>query len=207
MANKRQPKGRINAKGKQVYDAPIRIVNQKDLRNYGITWKDCVRLCIGGIETMNVYMFKTNDPKLADYCWTQLNTEHSRNYRSTRCIVPGKQKPLIVCPDCNKCSVCPFGRMPEDRQPRVISYECAENFIYCEVQHEPEINETEMKLDLKTIISAMICKDAEIAKVFIRYTIWGDSVAEIAASFGIPERRVRYLLKLGEGIRDKVLNR
>ena len=194
-----QPKGK--------YDAPIRIVNKQDLKNYGITWKDCIRLHIGGIETVNVHMFKTDKPKLAKYFWNELNAEHHRNSRGTRCIVPGKQKPLIVCPECNKCSNCPYGKKPEDRQPRVISYECAENFIYCEVQHEPEINETEMKLDLKTIISAMICKDAEIAKVFIRYIIWGDSVAEIAASFGFPERRVRYLLKLGKGIRDKVLNR
>ena len=47
----------------------------------------------------------------------------------TRCIVPGKQKPLIVCPECNKCSNCPFGRKPEDRQPRVIDYEVPEDLM------------------------------------------------------------------------------
>ena len=36
-------------KEKKLYDAPIRIVNKQDLKNYGITWKDCVRLHIGGI--------------------------------------------------------------------------------------------------------------------------------------------------------------
>ena len=105
-------------KGKKLYDAPIRIVNKQDLKNYGITWKDCVRLHIGGIETVNVYMSKTDKPNLANYFWNELNAEHHRNSRGTRCIVPGKQKPLIVCPECNKCSNCPFGRKPEDRQPR-----------------------------------------------------------------------------------------
>ena len=56
-----QPKGK--------YDAPIRIVNKQDLKNYGITWKDCIRLHIGGIENVNVYMFKTDKPKLAQYFW------------------------------------------------------------------------------------------------------------------------------------------
>lgn len=57
----------IQSKGKTVYDAPIRIVNKHDLKNYGITWKDCVRLHIGVNETINVYMYKTKDPKLADF--------------------------------------------------------------------------------------------------------------------------------------------
>lgn len=62
-------------KGKKLYDAPIRIVNKQDLKNYGITWKDCVRLLIGGIETVNVYMSKTDKPKLAKYFWNELNAE------------------------------------------------------------------------------------------------------------------------------------
>ena len=44
-------------------------------KNYGITWKDCVRLLIGGIETVNVYMSKTDKPKLAKYFWNELNAE------------------------------------------------------------------------------------------------------------------------------------
>lgn len=89
-------------KEKKLYDAPIRIVNKQDLKNYGITWKDCVRLHIGGIETVNVYMSKTDKPKLAKYFRNELNAEHYRNSRGTRCIVPDKKKPLIVCPECNK---------------------------------------------------------------------------------------------------------
>ena len=69
------------------------------------------------------------------------------------------------------------------------------------------MNEAESELEFDAIIEAMKSKNSEIAKVFVRYAIWGDSVAEIATRFGIPERRVRYLLKLGEEIRDKVLNR
>ena len=78
-------------KEKKLYDAPIRIVNKQDLKNYGITWKDCVRLHIGGIETVNVYMSKTDKPNLANYFWNELNAEHHRNSRGTRCILRSRR--------------------------------------------------------------------------------------------------------------------
>ena len=62
-----------------------------DLKNYGITWKDCVRLHIGGIETVNVYMSKTDKPNLANYFWNELNAEHHRNSRGTRCILRSRR--------------------------------------------------------------------------------------------------------------------
>ena len=78
-------------KEKKLYDAPIRIVNKQDLKNYGITWKDCVRLHIGGIETVNVYMSKTDKPNLANYFWNELNAEHHRNSRAIRCILRSRR--------------------------------------------------------------------------------------------------------------------
>lgn len=47
MVNQSKYKGKINAEGKQVYNAPIRIVDRKDLKNYGITWKDCESFYVG----------------------------------------------------------------------------------------------------------------------------------------------------------------
>ena len=150
---------------------PIRIVNKQDLKNYGITWKDCVRLHIGGIETVNVYMFKTDKPKLAKYFWNELNAEHHRNSRGTRCIVPGKQKPLIVCPECNKCSNCPYGRKPEDRQPRVIDYEVPEDLMN---------------------------NNDDFSTMFTRYHTYDCDAPEIAAELGIDKRKVYYLKQQAE---------
>lgn len=205
MANKRQPKGRINAKGKQVYDAPIRIVDNNDLRNYGITWKDCETLYVGGIEPMNVYMYETDDPKLADSFWKEINVEHHRNCRSTRCIVPGKKKPLIVCPECNKCSNCPFGRKPEDRQPRVIDYEVPEDLMNNNDDFST-MNEAESEMIYDEIIAAMCRKDPLIAEVFTRYHTYDCDAPEIAAELGIDKRKVYYLKQQAEQIRDKMMN-
>ena len=192
-------------KGKKIYDAPIRIVNKQDLKNYGITWKDCVRLHIGGIETVNVYMTKTDKPKLAKYFWNELNAEHHRNSRGTRCLVPGTLKPLIVCPECNKCSNCPFGRKPEDCQPRVIDYEVPEDLMN-NSEDFSTMNEAESEMIYEELIAAMRRKDPLIAEVFTRYHTYDCDAPEIAAELGIDKRKVYYLKQQAEQIRDKMMN-
>lgn len=206
MANKRQPKGRINAKGKQVYDAPIRIVDNNDLRNYGITWKDCETLYVGGIEPMNVYMYETDDPKLADSFWKEINVEHHRNCRSTRCLVPGTLKPLIVCPECNKCSECPYGKKNEYRQTRVINYDDPEELMSNEGEEFSGMNEAESEMIYEELIAAMRRKDPLIAEVFTRYHTYDCDAPEIAAELGIDKRKVYYLKQQAEQIRDKMMN-
>ena len=205
MVNQSKYKGKINAEGKQVYNAPIRIVDRKDLKNYGITWKDCESFYVGGIEAMNVYMYETEDPMLADCFWKEINVEHHRNCRGTRCIVPGKQKPLIVCPECNKCSNCPYGRKPEDRQPRVIDYEVPEDLMNNNDDFST-MNQAESEMIYDELIAAMRRKDPLIAEVFIRYHTYDCDAPEIAAELGIDKRKVYYLKQQAEQIRDKMMN-
>ena len=205
MVNQSKYKGKINAEGKQVYNAPIRIVDRKDLKNYGITWKDCESFYVGGIEAMNVYMYETEDPMLADCFWKEINVEHHRNCRGTRCIVPGKQKPLIVCPECNKCSNCPFGRKPEDRQPRIIDYEVPEDFMNNNDDFST-MNQAESEMIYEELIAAMRRKDPLIAEVFTRYHTYDYDAPEIAAELGIDMRKVYYLKQQAEQIRDKMMN-
>lgn len=205
MVNQSKYKGKINAEGKQVYNAPIRIVDRNDLKNYGITWKDCESFYVGGIEAMNVYMYETDDPILADCFWKEINVEHHRNCRGTRCLVPGTLKPLIMCPECNKCSNCPYGRKPEDRQPRVIDYEVPEDLMNNNDDFST-MNEAESEMIYEELIAAMRRKDPLIAEVFIRYHTYDYDAPEIAAELGIDKRKVYYLKQQAEQIRDKMMN-
>ena len=205
MVNQSKYKGKINAEGKQVYNAPIRIVDRKDLKNYGITWKDCESFYVGGIEAMNVYMYETDDPVLADCFWKEINVEHHRNCRGTRCLVPGTLKPLIVCPECNKCSNCPYGRKPEDRQPRVIDYEAPEDLMNNNDDFST-MNEAESEMIYEELIATMRRKDPLIAEVFTRYHTYDYDAPEIAAELGIDKRKVYYLKQQAEQIRDRMMN-
>ena len=137
-------------------------------------------------------MSKTDKPKLAKYFWNELNAEHHRNSRGTRCIVPGKQKPLIVCPECNKCSNCPFGRKPEDRQPRVIDYEVPKELMNNNDDFST-MNQSESEMIYEELIAAMRRKDPLIAEVFTRYHTYDYDAPEIAAELGIDKRKVYYL--------------
>lgn len=198
-------KGRINDEGKLVYDGPIRILNQQDLDHYDVTWKDCVRLPVGGVETMDVLMWEFETPELAAFQWNELNAEHHRNSRGTRCIVPGKQKPLIVCPECNSCANCPFGRKPEERQPRVIDYEEPEDLMN-NSEDFSRMNQAEGEMIYDDLIATMRRKDPLIAEVFTRYHTYGYDAPEIAAELGIDKRKVYYLKQQAEQIRDKMMN-
>ena len=206
MVNQSKYKGKINAEGKQVYNAPIRIVDRKDLKNYGITWKDCESFYVGGIEAMNVYMYETDDPVLADCFWKEINVEHHRNCRGTRCLVPGTLKPLIVCPECNKCSECPYGKKNEYRQPRVINYDDPEELMSNEGEEFSEMNEAESEMVYDELIAAMNRKNPLIAEVLVRFHTYDLSAPEIAAELGIDKRKVYYLKQQAEQIRDKMMN-
>ena len=206
MVNQSKYKGKINAEGKQVYNAPIRIVDRKDLKNYGITWKDCESFYVGGIEAMNVYMYETEDPMLADCFWKEINVEHHRNCRGTRCLVPGTLKPLIVCPECNKCSECPYGKKNEYRQPRIINYDVPEELMGDECNEFSGMNEAESEMVYDEIIAALRRKDPLIAEVFTRYHTYDYDAPEIATELGIDKRKVYYLKQQAEQIRDKMMN-
>ena|SRR5574344_338103 len=199
MANQSQSKGRINAKGILVYDAPIEIKDNKDLKNYGIALSDCVRLKLG-VEIVNVYMHETDKEDFADYCWAELSTQHSRRCRSTRCMVPGKNG-LIVCPGGNKCRCCPYGKKPEDRQPRVIIYNDP-----TELDNDGYTDDVDVKLDLEIITKEIKRKNQLIAEVFSLCITYGYSISEIAEELRMPERKVRYLIDQAKEIAKKVLD-
>ena len=193
MENQSQSRGQI------FYEVPIEIKNESDLKYFGITWKDCIKLKIGGVERINVHMVKTINKDVSDYFWTCLNTQHSRNCRSTRCMVPGKQG-LIVCPDCNKCKCCPFGRKPEDRQPRVIIIDDP-----TELDNDGYTDDVDVQLDLEIITKEIKHKNQLIAEVFSLCITYGYSISEIAEELRMPERKVRYLIDLAKEIAKKVL--
>lgn len=194
MENPSQSRGQI------FYDAPIEIKNESDLKYFGITWKDCVILKIGGVERVNVHMVKTTNKDVSDYFWTCLNTQHSRNCRSTRCMVPGKQG-LIVCPDCNKCKCCPFCRKPEDRQPRVIIIDDP-----TELDNDGYYDDVDVQLDLEIITKEIKHKNQLIAEVFSLCITYGYSISEIAEALRMPERKVRYLIDQAKEIAKKILD-
>ncbi len=190
-------------KGEILYYAPIEINNKADLANYGITWDDCKTLHFGESDSVTVYYFPTTSKAFADSQWAELNTQHSKSYRSVRCPVPGKGKKLIYCPDTNKCSACPFGRKPEDRKANSLSWDELVESGY-EVQTEDkELAARLAWMEFEKVKEWMDAKDPNIAKAIVLKEMVGDTVSEIALKLGIKERQVYYCLEQAKAIGKK----
>ena len=108
----------IGQNGEILYDCPIEINDKADLNNYHITWDDCRTISFNGSDPRTVYFFKTENRALAEYMWDCIDTEHSSEYRSTRCWILGKRKTWIRCPDTNSCANCPN---KDNRMPPFVS--------------------------------------------------------------------------------------
>lgn len=185
----------IGPNGKILYDCPIEIQSKKDLANYGITWNDCRTLSFGG-EKVRVFFYRTENRALAEDHWSYLNTQHSKGYRSVRCIIPGTLKPWIKCPDTNVCASCPYRDV---RKPPVISWD---GLIESGYEPATTVSAEEVaigNLEYQAIQLTMNTVDGRISKV-LELQKCGYSIAEIAAVLHISEQRVYQLRNRGKAI-------
>ena len=168
----------IGADGTIFYDAPIQIRDQEDLENYHISWGDCRTLNFHGSERVTVYFMKVESRSLAEYMWASLDTEHSRGYASVRCMIPGKRKAYIKCPDTNSCANCPH---KGDKQA-------------------PPEESAVTKSEYRSIKSVMDAEDPHIAQAFEMKELLGYSVREIAAALDLSEPRIYQLVARAKAI-------
>ncbi len=189
-----------NEKGEIVYYAPVEVKSKEDLRCLGIQWGDCKTLHFGRSERLTVYYYPTTNKAFADMQWAELNTRHSRMYRSTRCLVPGKVKAQIVCPDTNKCSACPYHRKPEDRQTPEISWDEIIKTGYEPVSDDKNLRAFLAWMEFESIKKMMDAKDPNIARAIILKVLYNYNVQEIAESLQITVRQVYYCLQQAKQI-------
>ena len=187
----------IGADGAILYDAPIQIRDQEDLDNYHISWRDCRTLSFHGSERVTVYFMKVESRSLAEYMWASLDTEHSRGYASVRCMIPGKRKAYIRCPDTNKCSSCPH---KDSKQAPVISWDGLIETGYEPAAAASPEEHSVTKSEYESIKSVMDSEDPHIAQAFEMKELLGYSVKEIAAALDLSEPRIYQLVARAKAI-------
>ncbi len=76
-------------------------------------------MTVAGIDRSEIKSYRDENGNVRHYVEMQVpvslkeayvgdeNTQQKRDARMNRCLVPGKQKAWIRCPECNKCSECP----------------------------------------------------------------------------------------------------
>ena len=181
----------IGPNGELLFDCPIEIRNQQDLDAFGITWNDCRTLNFHGSEKVTVYFFKTENCAFAEYQWSYLDTQHFRGYASVRCMIPGKRKTFIKCPDTVSCATCPY---KGKKQAPIISWDGLVETGYEPVGSAPVDEQVGAKMEYEGIKAMMDAEDTRIARAFEMKELQGYSVREIAAELQISQPRVYQLI-------------
>ena len=187
----------LNASGIEVYAAPIEIEEKKEdrkaqFKSLGITQDDCKTWHIGSKKVL-VHLTPARK-EIYDYMLNELRSKYRDAYRDRRCPVPGKYKGrLIMCPEHNRCSDCPFPEYRDRHKARIISRDALIESGYEGEVYTNTIDQLEARLQYKEIREKINKKNPLIIQVFEMKERDGLSNEEIAAALGITKRQTYYM--------------
>ena len=182
----------LEKNGETVYYVPIEIEIRDQLVTLGITEKQCRTWRIG-TELKTVHLSpcdKETFTLLSHDLWAQ----QMKGYRISRCMVPGKLKPLVRCPEKYKCDECPFGISVWNRKPNIVSLD-----ELMERRREPSGNESvdqlvSQRMELQEIKAAMDEKDSRLFQIFVLMNLLDYNKSEIARKYQISRNCVYQLI-------------
>ena len=182
--------------GETLYFAPVRVQTEKDLQTFGVTKEARWTLPFGkSSDKYKVLYFVTPNKALAEDFWEKINTQHSQEYRKRRCMIPGKLKPLIPCPDCNSCANCPYPEYRDKHEMREIVFDDEIKVQRTLSTESPDFHKLEMKWKIQGACQKMDEQNPLFAKSIILKEYCGYSVKEIAEMLHCTEYDVRYYLR------------
>lgn len=187
-----ETKSILEKNGETVYYVPIEIEIREQLVTLGITEKQCRTWRIG-TELKTVHLTpcdKDTFTLLTRNLWAQQTKEH----RDTRCLVPGKLKPLVRCPEKNKCVECPFGISVWNRQPNIVSLD-----ELMERRREPSDKMSVdqlvfQRMELQELKAAMDEKDNRLFEIFVLINLQDYNKSDIARKYQISRNHAYKLI-------------
>ena len=191
---------RMMAAGEPIYLAPIEIEIEQQIENLHITRREC-RPWYVGAEKITVHLTPANG-ELYDFLVSEIRAKHRDGVRKSRCMVIGKRGKLIRCDERNRCSECPFGRTPENREPQEISWDELEG--YEAESYDTTADEVMARLGRQALIEKLKAADPRLATVF-QMQQEGYDIPDIMAELNLSQRRVYDLVKKVKTIAAEVL--
>ena len=191
----------LRKNGIEIYAAPIEIEHKEQLETLSITQQEC-RTWYIGYEKVIVHLTPA-DKGTYHFLLDELRTRHRKEYRSRRCQIPGKNKPLIMCPECNRCSECPYPEYRDKHKANSISWDGLIESGYEGEADNCMVEQLQAKLEYDEIHTLMDSENPIIAQVFEMKERDGFSVSEIADRLHIKPRNVYYYLDRAKAIGKK----
>lgn len=200
--------------GEEIYPAPIEISDDPELRksqfeSLGISWADCKTWYVGSKKV--IVHLTPSDKTTYDLLLGELRDKHRDEYRKRRCLIPGVLKPLIPCPESNRCAECPFPECRDKHRANNLSWEQMIEKAYegndADTHEEPGYHQTEVRLELEAVCKVIGARNPLYAKAIIMKEYHGMSVDEIARELHTTKRRVYFYLdearKIGKQYREE----
>lgn len=182
--------------GVEVFAAPIEIEHKEQLETLGITWADCKTWRIGS-EKVIVHLTPA-DKATYVMLLNDLRTKHREEYRKKRCQIPGRLKPTILCPECNRCAECPYPEYRDRHRANNISWEglieAACEGADTEVVEDAGMHQKEIEMELEAVCKVIDAKNPLYTEAIILKEYYDLSVAEIARRLDTTERNVYFYL-------------
>ncbi len=192
----------LQASGKEIFAAPIEIEHREQLEPLGINWSQCRTWRIGS-EKVAVRLTPA-DEQTYKFLLGELRAKHRNAYCDRRCKIPGKRPgTLIRCPECNKCSACPFPEYRDKHEPDIISRDAMVESGYEDEGDTRMMEQLQAKLEYEDIRKLMDKENPIIARVFEMKVVDGLSADKIADTLGIAKRNVYYYLDRAKAIGQK----
>jgi len=190
---------RLLSEGKKVWMAPVRIEEEGQLETLRISRSRCVMLSMGPVKK-KVY-FTPADEATFRFMVSVMNQEQKEYLRSRRCLVPGERNDYILCPECNHCDACPFGRCGETRESRFVSRD-----KMLESEYEPAVDSDSPekivleRTALRDVLERVRQLNPKAMRALLLKEYYGYEVREIALIMEESERNVYYFISEGKRI-------
>ena len=162
--------------GVEIFEAPIEIESADQLHAMGLTWEQC-RTWYFGTKRVVVHL-TPSDEQTYRFLRDELRAKHRNEYRERRCMIPGKLKPLIPCPEKNSCKNCPYPQHRDNQLPDLCWDDYATTFSEV-AQPDPEFQRMADRATIADVIKAISAQNPKFAQAIVLKEYYGLSVAEI----------------------------
>ena len=177
--------------GKEIFEAPIEIESADQLHAMGLTWDQC-RTWYFGTKRVTVHL-TPSDEQTYRFLRDELRAKHRSEYRERRCMIPGKLKPLIPCPEKNSCKNCPYPQCRDSQLPD-LSWDEYVDVMSGVAQVDPGFAQLERRMAIADAVKFIADQNPKFAQAIVLKEYYGLSVAEIAQKLNDTERNIYYYL-------------
>lgn len=183
--------------GVEIFEAPIEIESADQIHAMGLTWEQC-RTWYFGTKRVVVHL-TPSDEQTYRFLRDELRAKHRNEYRERRCMIPGKLKPLIPCPEKNSCKNCPYPQHRDNQLPDLCWDDYATTFSEV-AQPDPEFQRMADRATIADVIKAISAQNPKFAQAIVLKEYYGLSVAEIAEKLDDTPRNIYFYLEQAKKI-------